>query len=72
MVCLRLVGSQNACLPLRQKFAHEEITRTLLIYLSRHEEFASPEQLKRVVNLLHRQAVKAKAEGIFFKVNIIT
>ena len=24
--------------------------------------------MKRVVNLLHRQAVKAKAEGLFFRV----
>ena len=25
--------------------------------------------MKRVVNLLHRQAIKAKAEGLFFKVS---
>ena len=27
--------------------------------------------MKRVVNLLHRQAVKAKAEGLFFKVSTL-
>jgi len=26
--------------------------------------------MKRVVGLLHRQAVKAKAEGLFFKVRL--
>ena len=26
--------------------------------------------MKRVVNLLHRQAIKAKAEGLFFKVRL--
>ena len=51
-----------------QKFAHEEITHTLLIYLGRYQDFESSEQMKRVVSLLHRQAVKAKAEGLFFKV----
>lgn len=53
-----------------QKFANEEITHTLMTYLARFREFASSEQMKRVVNLLHRQAVKAKAEGLFFKVSI--
>lgn len=28
--------------------------------------------MKRVVNLLHRQAIKAKAEGLFFKVSTLT
>ena len=27
--------------------------------------------MKRVVNLLHRQAIKAKAEGLFFKVSTL-
>ncbi|EJD01845.1 timeless-domain-containing protein [Fomitiporia mediterranea MF3/22] len=53
------------------KFAHEEITHTLMTYLGRYEEFTSSEQMKRVVNLLHRQAVKAKAEGLFFKVSTL-
>jgi replication fork protection complex subunit Tof1/Swi1 len=51
-----------------QKFAHSEITRTLLTYLARYKEFSSPESMKRVVSLLHRQAVRAKAEGLFFNV----
>ena len=52
-----------------QKFAHAEITHTLLIYLARYRDFASSENMRRVVSLLHRQAVKAKAEGLFFKVS---
>jgi replication fork protection complex subunit Tof1/Swi1 len=51
-----------------QRFANSEVTRSLLAYLSRYKEFKSPECMKRVVNLLHRQAVKAKAEGLFFQV----
>jgi replication fork protection complex subunit Tof1/Swi1 len=27
--------------------------------------------MRRVVNLLHRQAVKAKAEGLFFNVRVM-
>ncbi|THH04072.1 hypothetical protein EW145_g5791 [Phellinidium pouzarii] len=53
------------------KFAHEDIAHTLLTYLARYDEFTSPEQMKRVVNLMHRQAVKAKAEGLFFKVSTL-
>lgn len=51
-----------------QKFAHSEITRTLLFYLSRYKEFDSPELMTRAVNLIHRQVVKAKAEGLYFNV----
>ncbi|KAG9310160.1 timeless protein-domain-containing protein [Chiua virens] len=51
------------------KFAHSEITRTLLFYLSRYKEFDSPELMKRAVNLIHRQVVKAKAEGLYFNVS---
>ncbi|KAH7883094.1 timeless protein-domain-containing protein [Phlebopus sp. FC_14] len=53
------------------KFAHSEITRTLLMYLSRHKDFDSSEMMKRVVNLIHRQAVKAKAEGLYFNVSTL-
>ncbi|EAU83799.2 topoisomerase 1-associated factor 1 [Coprinopsis cinerea okayama7 len=49
------------------KFANADITNTLLTYLARYKEFSSPEKMKRVVSLMHRQAVKAKAEGLFFK-----
>ncbi|CAE6409911.1 unnamed protein product [Rhizoctonia solani] len=50
------------------KFAQEDIAHACLVYLARWREFTSSEQMKRVVSLLHRQAVKAKAEGFFFKV----
>ncbi|KIK62957.1 hypothetical protein GYMLUDRAFT_41245 [Collybiopsis luxurians FD-317 M1] len=53
------------------KFAQADIAHTLLVYLSRYKEFSSSDQLKRVVSLLHRQAVKAKAEGLFFKVSTL-
>ena len=53
-----------------QKFANEDITHTLLVYLARFREL-SADNMKRVVSLLHRQAVKAKAEGLFFKVRDI-
>lgn len=55
-----------------QRFANSEVAQTLLTYLARYKEFTSPESMKRVVNLLHRQAVKAKAEGLFFNVCRLT
>ena len=51
-----------------QKFANSDITQSLLTYLGRYREFRSPDEMKRVVSLLHRQAVRAKAEGLFFQV----
>ncbi|KAL0580059.1 Topoisomerase 1-associated factor 1 [Marasmius crinis-equi] len=53
------------------RFAHADITHTLLAYLSRYREFSS-DNMKRVVSLLHRQAVRAKAEGLFFQVSTLT
>ncbi|KAG1814818.1 hypothetical protein EV424DRAFT_1413535 [Suillus variegatus] len=53
------------------KFANSAITETLLTYLSRYRDFDSPEFMKRVVNLIHRQAVKAKAEGLYFNVSTL-
>lgn len=53
------------------KFAHSDVTRTLLAYLSRYKEFDSPELMTRVVNLMHRQAVKVKAEGLYFNVSTL-
>ncbi|KAF5325413.1 hypothetical protein D9619_010000 [Psilocybe cf. subviscida] len=53
------------------KFAQAEIAHTLLAYLARYREFTSTENMRRVVNLIHRQAVKAKAEGLFFKVSTL-
>jgi replication fork protection complex subunit Tof1/Swi1 len=46
------------------------VTATLLAYLSKFQEFDSSEKMKWVVGLMHRQAVRAKAEGLFFKVHI--
>ncbi|TCD66114.1 Topoisomerase 1-associated factor 1 [Steccherinum ochraceum] len=54
-----------------KRFANSEVAQTLLTYLARYKEFTSPESMKRVVNLLHRQAVKAKAEGLFFNVSTL-
>ncbi|THH29094.1 hypothetical protein EUX98_g5095 [Antrodiella citrinella] len=54
-----------------QRFANSDVTHTLLAYLTRYKEFTSPENMKRVVNLIHRQAVKAKAEGLFFNVSTL-
>ncbi|KIJ43813.1 hypothetical protein M422DRAFT_136778, partial [Sphaerobolus stellatus SS14] len=48
------------------KFANEDVTHTLLFYLGRFREL-NEEAMKRVVSLIHRQAIKAKAEGLFFK-----
>ncbi|KAI0301445.1 timeless protein-domain-containing protein [Russula brevipes] len=53
------------------KFANSDITQSLLTYLGRYKEFTSPEEMKRVVSLLHRQAVRAKAEGLFFQVSAL-
>ncbi|KAF8237621.1 timeless-domain-containing protein [Tricholoma matsutake] len=53
------------------KFAHADITHTLLTYLTRYKEFTSSENMRRVVSLMHRQAVRAKAEGLFFKVSTL-
>lgn len=39
--------------------------------MSRYREFTSADNMRRVVNLLHRQAVKAKAEGLFFEVRVV-
>ncbi|KAH9903300.1 timeless-domain-containing protein [Cubamyces lactineus] len=53
------------------RFVHSEVTRTLLVYLARYKEFTTPEQMKRVVSLMHRQAVKQKAEGLYFMVSTL-
>ena len=64
-----LCGSGRPLLTETQKFASSDITQSLLTYVGRHREFTSPEEMKRVVSLLHRQAVGAKAEGLFFQVS---
>ncbi|KAI8989035.1 timeless-domain-containing protein [Trametes punicea] len=54
-----------------QRFVHSDVTHTLLVYLSRYQEFSTPEQMKRVVSLMHRQAVRQKAEGLYFMVSTL-
>ncbi|KAF7439837.1 Topoisomerase 1-associated factor 1 [Pleurotus ostreatus] len=39
------------------KLANSEITRTLLAYLARYDDFTSSEEMKRIVGLIHRQVV---------------
>lgn len=39
-----------------------------MIYLESYKTFRTPEQMKRIVALMHRQAIKAKSEGLFYKV----
>ncbi|KAJ7178128.1 timeless protein-domain-containing protein [Mycena filopes] len=54
------------------KFATAEITRALLLQLARFKDLSNdPEVLRRVVSLLHRVAVRAKAEGLFFNVSTL-
>lgn len=51
-----------------QRFLHLDVTRILLAYLARYKEFNSPEHMKRVVNLMQRQAARHKADGLYFLV----
>lgn len=51
-----------------QRFSSEAVSRTLLAYLARYSSFDDIEKVKRVVGLMHRQVVKAQAEGLYFKV----
>ncbi|KAJ6588221.1 timeless protein-domain-containing protein [Mycena capillaripes] len=54
------------------KFASAEIARALLLQLARFKDLATePDALRRVVSLLHRVAVRAKAEGLFFNVSTL-
>jgi replication fork protection complex subunit Tof1/Swi1 len=54
-----------------QRFAQENVVNTLLTYLARFQEFEDPEQMKRVVGLMHRQVVRSKAEGLYFRVSLL-
>ncbi|WWC73002.1 uncharacterized protein I206_106966 [Kwoniella pini CBS 10737] len=54
-----------------KRFASEPVTNTLLSYLARFQEFEDDEQMKRVVGLMHRQVIKAQAEGLYFKVSTL-
>ena len=54
-----------------EKFVDEGVLQTYMIYLSQYPEFTSPQQMKRIVNLLHRIAVKSKCEALLFKVRTL-
>lgn len=54
-----------------QKFATEGVLATLMSYLARYRTFTFEYQIKNVVKLLHRQAVKAKAVALFFKASVL-
>lgn len=55
-----------------KRFANSDVTNTLLAYLSRYKEFGTAhDKMKRAVALLHRQAIRAKAEGLFFRVTTL-
>lgn len=41
-----------------------------MTFLEGWKTFTSPEQLKRIVSLIHRMAIKAKSEGLFYKVSL--
>lgn len=55
---------------MKQGFAKEAVMHTLLTYLNLYKEFSYEDQMKRVVSLLHRIAVKAKTPQLFYKVSI--
>ena len=55
-------------LPDFKEFADNSCMQTLLTYLAGYKVFTEEEQMKRVVNLLHRTAIRAKSEGLFYKV----
>ncbi|CEQ41477.1 SPOSA6832_03222, partial [Sporobolomyces salmonicolor] len=54
-----------------QRFADEAVLATCMTYLESYKTFKSPEQMKRIVALMHRQAVKAKSEGLFYKPTVL-
>ncbi|GAA6007730.1 hypothetical protein JCM11491_003944 [Sporobolomyces phaffii] len=54
-----------------QRFADEAVLATCMTYLESYKDFKSPEQMKRIVALMHRQAVKAKSEGLFYKPTVL-
>ncbi|GAA6062112.1 hypothetical protein JCM10212_000866 [Sporobolomyces blumeae] len=54
-----------------QRFADEAVLATCMTYLESYKTFKSPDQLKRIVALMHRQAIKAKSEGLFYKPTVL-
>lgn len=55
----------------QQKLAQESVTHTLLAYLAQYKTFTDALPFKRVVGLMHRQVVKAQAEGLYFQVSTL-
>jgi len=51
------------------KFVDEAVLKTYMVYLSQYNTFTSPQQMKRIVNLMHRIAIKSKCEALFYKVS---
>ncbi|CAK9781717.1 hypothetical protein CC85DRAFT_324759 [Cutaneotrichosporon oleaginosum] len=54
-----------------RKLAQESVTHTLLSYLEQYQTFENELPFKRVVGLMHRQVVKAQAEGLYFSVSTL-
>ncbi|GAA5906718.1 hypothetical protein JCM8208_006366 [Rhodotorula glutinis] len=54
-----------------QRFADESVLATCMVHLESYKTYRSPEQMKRIVALMHRQAVKAKSEGLFYKPTVL-
>ncbi|KAK4051924.1 Topoisomerase 1-associated factor 1 [Microbotryomycetes sp. JL201] len=54
----------------QDEFAVENSLSTFILYLENYRNLDN-EQLKRIVNLLHRLAIKAKSEVLFFKPSIL-
>lgn len=65
----RQCEGRYADVPTGQRFSDGPCIHTLLVYLAYYKDFTDDEQMKRAVNLLHRAAIRAKSEGLFFKVN---
>jgi replication fork protection complex subunit Tof1/Swi1 len=43
-----------------------------MTYLSQYRTFDTDEQMKRIVALMHRICIKAKSDGLFFKVSVFS
>lgn len=61
------VTSNTDALGAQQRFSTENVLNTLMTYLADYKSFTSSEQMKRVVSLMHRMAVKASCDHLFFR-----
>jgi replication fork protection complex subunit Tof1/Swi1 len=66
--CFRFPLTGRLLFQTTKHFAEEGIIKTFMAYLAGYKNFRTDDQVKWIVNLMHRQAVKAKAEALFFKV----